>query len=99
MVCFITFCVFRVDDLYKFLSHWVPELYGELGDVTQRGYTLVDSDTELWDDEVTTPGDKVKIFIIIIFCKNLFVTSELNDCMSNEKFHPRPFLEIIFISS
>ncbi|XP_077288798.1 TLD domain-containing protein mustard isoform X17 [Arctopsyche grandis] len=48
----------RVDDLYKFLNHWVPELYGELGDVTERGYILVDSDTELSDDETGTVGPK-----------------------------------------
>jgi hypothetical protein len=50
---------FRVDDLYKYLNHWVPELYGELGDVTERGYILVDSDTELSDDETGTATVKV----------------------------------------
>lgn len=53
-----------VDDLYKFLNHWVPELYGELGDVTERGYILVDSDTELSDDETGTSRVKVYIFYI-----------------------------------
>lgn len=37
----------------------MPELYGELGDVTERGYILVDSDTELSDDETGTVGPKV----------------------------------------
>ncbi|XP_014360407.2 oxidation resistance protein 1 isoform X7 [Papilio machaon] len=47
----------RVDDLYKFLTHWVPSRYGPLGDVTAQGYELIDSDTE-WDDEDTKPGVK-----------------------------------------
>ncbi|XP_068628973.1 nuclear receptor coactivator 7 isoform X3 [Battus philenor] len=47
----------RVDDLYKFLTHWVPSRYGPLGDVTAQGYELIDSDTE-WDDEDTKPGIK-----------------------------------------
>ncbi|KAL4705024.1 hypothetical protein ACJJTC_009812 [Scirpophaga incertulas] len=40
----------RVDDLFKFLTHWVPDRYGPLGDVTAQGYELIDSDTE-WDDD------------------------------------------------
>ncbi|CAK1600006.1 unnamed protein product [Parnassius mnemosyne] len=47
----------RVDDLYKFLTHWVPNRYGPLGDVAAQGYELIDSDTE-WDDEDTKPGIK-----------------------------------------
>ncbi|XP_013166676.1 PREDICTED: oxidation resistance protein 1 isoform X6 [Papilio xuthus] len=47
----------RVDDLYKFLTHWVPSRYGPLGDVTAQGYELIDSDTE-WDDEDAKPGVK-----------------------------------------
>lgn len=44
---------FRVDDLYRFLMVWVPHLYGDLNEVTvaDRGYELVDSDTELWETE------------------------------------------------
>ncbi|KAF4526547.1 hypothetical protein B566_EDAN015596 [Ephemera danica] len=43
----------RVDDLYRFLQLWVPHLYGELddNDVAERGFELVDSDTELWADD------------------------------------------------
>jgi len=52
----------RVDDLYNFLLLWVPHLYGELEDMDpkSRGYELVESDTELWDDESgeSGPGGK-----------------------------------------
>ncbi|CAH4017485.1 unnamed protein product [Pieris brassicae] len=47
----------RVDDLFKFLTHWVPDRYGPLGDVSIKGYELIDSDTE-WDDDETKPGQK-----------------------------------------
>ncbi|XP_052737371.1 oxidation resistance protein 1 isoform X2 [Bicyclus anynana] len=47
----------RVDDLFKFLTHWVPERYGPLRDVTAHGYELIDSDTE-WDDDDSKPGQK-----------------------------------------
>ncbi|XP_052121321.1 oxidation resistance protein 1 isoform X7 [Frankliniella occidentalis] len=47
----------RVDDLYKFLHLWIPHLYGDLEDMDYkaRGYELVESDTELWDEE---PGSE-----------------------------------------
>ncbi|KDR11626.1 Oxidation resistance protein 1, partial [Zootermopsis nevadensis] len=52
----------RVDDLYNFLLLWVPHLYGELEemDPKSRGYELVESDTELWEDEAgeSGPGGK-----------------------------------------
>ncbi|XP_061710235.1 oxidation resistance protein 1 isoform X9 [Cydia pomonella] len=44
----------RVDDLFKFLTHWVPDRYGPLGDVSAQGYELIDSDTE-WDDDDHKP--------------------------------------------
>ena len=46
-----------MDDLYKFLHLWVPHLYGDLEemDYKSRGYELVESDTELWDEE---PGSE-----------------------------------------
>lgn len=47
----------RVDDLFKFLTHWVPDRYGPLGDVSAQGYELIDSDTE-WDDDEGKPGQK-----------------------------------------
>ena len=47
-----------MDDLFKFLTHWVPERYGPLRDVTAHGYELIDSDTE-WDDDDAKPGQKV----------------------------------------
>ncbi|XP_047039326.1 oxidation resistance protein 1 isoform X4 [Helicoverpa zea] len=47
----------RVDDLFKFLTHWVPDRYGPLGDVSAHGYELIDSDTE-WDDDDAKPGQK-----------------------------------------
>lgn len=48
---------FRVDDLYRFLMVWVPHLYGDLDEetVSSRGYELVDSDTELWEDGSESP--------------------------------------------
>lgn len=50
--------LFRVDDLFKFLTHWVPDRYGPLGDVSAQGYELIDSDTE-WDDDEPKHGQKV----------------------------------------
>ncbi|XP_037964086.2 oxidation resistance protein 1 isoform X4 [Plutella xylostella] len=47
----------RVDDLFKFLTHWVPDRYGPLGDVAAQGYELIDSDTE-WDDDEPRAGQK-----------------------------------------
>ncbi|XP_026324089.1 nuclear receptor coactivator 7 isoform X5 [Hyposmocoma kahamanoa] len=47
----------RVDDLFKFLTHWVPDRYGPLGDVAAQGYELIDSDTE-WDDDEPKHGQK-----------------------------------------
>ncbi|XP_073945943.1 TLD domain-containing protein mustard isoform X4 [Choristoneura fumiferana] len=44
----------RVDDLFKFLTHWVPDRYGPLGDVAAHGFELIDSDTE-WDDDDQKP--------------------------------------------
>lgn len=43
--------------MYKFLHLWIPHLYGDLEemDYKSRGYELVESDTELWDDE---PGSE-----------------------------------------
>ncbi|EEB17797.1 nucleolar protein c7c, putative [Pediculus humanus corporis] len=51
----------RVDELYNFLHIWVPHYYGDLEDMDlkSRGYELVESDTELWDDEETTQGEGV----------------------------------------
>ncbi|VVC26201.1 Hypothetical protein CINCED_3A008680 [Cinara cedri] len=49
----------RVDDLYRFLMAWVPLLYGDLDEeiVACRGFELVESDTELWEEAETPPGD------------------------------------------
>lgn len=49
-----------MDELYKFLQLWVPHLYGELcpEDVKAKGFELVESDTELWDDEPSTQGSR-----------------------------------------
>lgn len=43
----------RVDELYKYLQLRVPHLYGELcpEEVKARGFELVESDTELWEDD------------------------------------------------
>lgn len=51
-----------MDDLFKFLTHWVPDRYGPLGDVAAQGYELIDSDTE-WDDDEPKHGQKV-MFIL-----------------------------------
>ncbi|KAK6644701.1 hypothetical protein RUM43_000969 [Polyplax serrata] len=49
----------RVDELYNFLHIWVPHLYGDLDemDPKARGYELVESDTEIWDEEEVPQGD------------------------------------------
>jgi len=38
---------------------WVPLLYGDLDEeiVACRGFELVESDTELWEEAETPPGD------------------------------------------
>lgn len=38
---------------------WVPLLYGDLDEaiVASRGFELVDSDTELWEEAETPPDD------------------------------------------
>lgn len=47
-----------MDDLYRFLMLWVPHLYGDLDEevVAGRGFELVESDTELWEEPETPPG-------------------------------------------
>lgn len=49
--------------MYKFLNIWIPHLYGDLDEdiVAERGYELVNSDTELWDDEDGNGEDEKKI--------------------------------------
>ncbi|XP_046393013.1 oxidation resistance protein 1 isoform X3 [Ischnura elegans] len=51
----------RVDDLYSFLMLWVPHLYGDLDemDPAERGYELVESDSELWEEEEDCAEDEV----------------------------------------
>ncbi|KAG8226045.1 hypothetical protein J437_LFUL005406 [Ladona fulva] len=50
----------RVDDLYSFLMLWVPQLYGDLDemDPAERGYELIESDSELWEEEDEGDGDR-----------------------------------------
>ncbi|XP_076270981.1 TLD domain-containing protein mustard isoform X23 [Rhynchophorus ferrugineus] len=50
----------RVDELYKFVQGWVPHLYGELDEekVKERGFMLVDVDTELWSEEATPSASR-----------------------------------------
>ena len=39
---------YRVDELFRFLNSWVPQLYGELDEwkVKEMGYELIEHDTE-----------------------------------------------------
>ncbi|XP_066137531.1 nuclear receptor coactivator 7 isoform X3 [Euwallacea fornicatus] len=50
----------RVDELYKFIHGWVPQLYGELDEekIKQRNFVLVDLDTELWSGEPTPSSSR-----------------------------------------
>ncbi|XP_049822529.1 nuclear receptor coactivator 7 isoform X3 [Aethina tumida] len=50
----------RVDELYKFIQGWVPHLYGELNEehVKERGFSLVEMDTELWSEEPTPSASR-----------------------------------------
>lgn len=50
----------RVDELYKFIQGWVPHLYGELDEdkVKERGFVLVENDTELWSEEPTPSASR-----------------------------------------
>lgn len=38
----------RIDELYRFLNTWVPQLYGELDEeaIQERGFELIQHDTE-----------------------------------------------------
>lgn len=84
--CLIGYLIYRVDDLFKFLTHWVPDRYGPLGDVSAQGYELIDSDTE-WDDDEAKPGQKVRLPYMIsthIDFKTLHVHINSNTaCLSN----------------
>ncbi|CAH0556672.1 unnamed protein product [Brassicogethes aeneus] len=50
----------RVDELFKFIQGWVPHLYGELNEeeVKERGFSLVEMDTELWSEEPTPSASR-----------------------------------------
>ncbi|XP_072396847.1 oxidation resistance protein 1 isoform X4 [Diabrotica undecimpunctata] len=50
----------RIDELYKFIQGWVPHLYGELDEekVKERGFSLVEMDTELWSEEPTPSASR-----------------------------------------
>ncbi|CAH1133819.1 unnamed protein product [Ceutorhynchus assimilis] len=50
----------RVDELYKFIQGWVPQLYGELDEekIKERNFILVDLDTELWSEEPTPSSSR-----------------------------------------
>lgn len=50
----------RADELYRFIQAWVPDLYGELHEqqIKERGYSLVEMDTELWSDEPTPSNSR-----------------------------------------
>lgn len=45
----------RVDELYRFIGAWVPQLYGELDEeaIKARGFELIQHDTE-WTNNRTT---------------------------------------------
>ena len=45
----------RVDELYRFLAAWVPQLYGELDEeaIKTRGFELIQHDTE-WTNNRTS---------------------------------------------
>lgn len=42
------------------MNLWVPHLYGDLDEkvVEERGYDLISSDTDIWDDEDDLADDK-----------------------------------------
>ncbi|CAH1962599.1 unnamed protein product [Acanthoscelides obtectus] len=50
----------RVDELYAFVNAWVPHLYGELDEekIKERGFQLVEMDTELWSEEPTPSASR-----------------------------------------
>ncbi|KAK9870388.1 hypothetical protein WA026_007953 [Henosepilachna vigintioctopunctata] len=50
----------RADELYKFIQAWVPDIYGELNEeqIKERGYSMVEMDTELWSDEPTPSNSR-----------------------------------------
>lgn len=45
---FIKITFLRVDELFRFLNSWVPQLYGELEEwkIKEMGYELIEHDTE-----------------------------------------------------
>uniref|UniRef100_A0A1B0D4D6 Uncharacterized protein n=1 Tax=Phlebotomus papatasi TaxID=29031 RepID=A0A1B0D4D6_PHLPP len=50
--------IHSVDELFRFLNSWVPHLYGELNEekVTERGYELIQHDTEWAQGGVSKEG-------------------------------------------
>ncbi|CAH1117849.1 unnamed protein product [Phaedon cochleariae] len=50
----------RVDELFKFLQGWVAHLYGEMDEdkIKERGFVLVEMDTELWSEEPTPSASR-----------------------------------------
>ncbi|KAF5287958.1 hypothetical protein FQA39_LY15596 [Lamprigera yunnana] len=50
----------RVDDLYCFIHVWFSQLYGELDEeqVKQKGFSLVELDTELWSNDPTPSASR-----------------------------------------
>jgi hypothetical protein len=46
----------RVDELYRFLNAWVPQLYGELDEeaIKTRGFELIQHDTEWMNNRTSS---------------------------------------------
>ncbi|XP_060518597.1 oxidation resistance protein 1 isoform X3 [Cylas formicarius] len=50
----------RVDEFYRFVQAWFPHLYGEIDEekILERGFSLVEVDTELWSEEPTPSNSR-----------------------------------------
>lgn len=57
LLLFIFFyTIYRVDELYRFLNAWVPQLYGELDEeiIKTRGFELIQHDTEWMNNRTSS---------------------------------------------
>lgn len=63
----------RVEELYRFLNSWVPQLYGELDEeaIKTRGFELIQHDTEWMNNRTSSKVSFKSIFFIIFNC-NIF---------------------------
>lgn len=55
----------RVDELYKFINGWVPQLYGDLDEeaIKERGFELIQHDTEWTNNRTSSKVKKCRFYL------------------------------------